>query len=114
VDRPSDTEAQRRSGAPVFLGLGRLPGSARRRAIAHVLTKAGFNPDEPRADSLGSFVVTAGSIVQGRADPIDFAAALQSSGKFGINGDGTKVPTYVRNLAATIRGLRAILASRSP
>lgn len=65
------------------------------------------------ADSLKSFVATSGSLIQGKSDPEAFAAALQNSGKFGINPDtGTKVPTYVPKVAATIRGLRAIAARR--
>jgi hypothetical protein len=50
-------------------------------------------------------------LIQGKSDPEAFAAALQNSGKFGINPDtGAKVPTYVPKVAATIRGLRAIVA----
>lgn len=65
------------------------------------------------ADSLRSFVVTAGSIIRGKADPEEFAAALQNSGKFGIDTEtGAKMPTYVHDTAATIRGLRAIVSRR--
>jgi hypothetical protein len=47
------------------------------------------------ADSLRSFVAISGSIVQAKSDPEAFAAALQNSGRFGINQNGVKVPTYV-------------------
>ena len=64
-------------------------------------------------DSLRSFVAVAGRIVQGRSDPAAFAAALQNSGKFGINPvTGAKVPGYVKRVAATIRGIRSIIARR--
>lgn len=46
-------------------------------------------------------------------DPEAFAAALQNSGKFGVHDNGAKVPTYVPQVAATIRGLRAIVARRT-
>ena len=50
---------------------------------------------------------------QARRGPEAFAAALQNSGKFGINPTtGAKVPTYVHDVAGTIRGLRAIVARR--
>lgn len=66
------------------------------------------------ADSLKSFVAISGSLIQGKSDPETFAAALQNSGKFGIDPDtGAKVPTYVPDVAATIRGLRAIVARRN-
>ncbi|MGH7065412.1 MAG: hypothetical protein ACREET_15160 [Stellaceae bacterium] len=42
-----------------------------------------------------------------------FAAALQNSGKFGVYDNGAKVPTYVPEVAATIRGLREIVARRT-
>ena len=65
------------------------------------------------ADSLKSFVQISGSLVRDKSDPEAFAAALQNSGKFGINPDtGAKVPTYVPNVAATIRGLQPIVARR--
>jgi Mannosyl-glycoprotein endo-beta-N-acetylglucosaminidase len=63
------------------------------------------------ADSLKSFVATSGSLIQGKSDPEAFATALQNSGKFGINPDtGAKVPSHVPKVAATILGLRAIVA----
>ncbi len=66
------------------------------------------------ADSLKSFVAISGSLIQDKSDPEAFAAALQNSGKFGIDPDtGAKVPTYVPDVAATIRGLRAIVARRN-
>jgi hypothetical protein len=67
------------------------------------------------ADSLRSFVQEAGSVMQDQSDPVAFASALQNSGKFGINpGNGARVPTYVDRVAATIRGLRSIVARRLP
>jgi hypothetical protein len=63
------------------------------------------------ADSLRSFVATVGGIIQGKADPEDFAAALQNAGKFGIDpATGGKMPSYVHDTAATIRGLRALVS----
>ncbi len=65
------------------------------------------------ADSLKSFVALSGSLIEGKSDPEAFATALQNSGKFGINPTtGAKVPTYVPNVAGTIRGLRPIVARR--
>jgi Mannosyl-glycoprotein endo-beta-N-acetylglucosaminidase len=76
-----------------------------KRGPAKVATFASY------ADSLKSFVATSGSLIQGKSDPEAFATALQNSGKFGINPDtGAKVPTYVPKVAATILGLRAIVA----
>jgi Mannosyl-glycoprotein endo-beta-N-acetylglucosaminidase len=66
------------------------------------------------ADSLKSFVAIAGSLVQGKSDPAAFAAALQNSGKFGVYKNGAKVPTYVPEVAATIRGLSEIVGRRTP
>ena len=65
------------------------------------------------AESLKSFVAIAGPLIQGKSDPEAFAAALQNSGKFGVHDNGGKVPTYVPQVAATIRGLRAIVARRT-
>jgi hypothetical protein len=66
------------------------------------------------ADCLKSFVATSGSLVEGEADPENFAAALQNSGKFGIDPTtGAKVPTYVSGVATTIRGLHSIVARRT-
>ncbi|MFZ3237116.1 MAG: glucosaminidase domain-containing protein [Stellaceae bacterium] len=63
------------------------------------------------ADSLKSFVAISGSLIRGKSDPVAFATALQNSGKFGIDPDtGAKVPSYVPDVAGTIRGLRAIVA----
>lgn len=60
-----------------------------------------------------SFITLSGSLVRGKSDPEAFAAALQSSGKFGIDVDtGAKVPDYVSGVAGTIRGLRAIVSRR--
>jgi flagellum-specific peptidoglycan hydrolase FlgJ len=79
-----------------------------KRGPAKVATFASY------ADSLKSFVALSGSLVQGKSDPEAFAAALQNSGKFGMNPDtGAKVPTYVSGVAGTIRGLRAIVERRT-
>ncbi len=65
------------------------------------------------AESLKSFIAISGPLIQGKSNPEAFAAALQNSGKFGIDPKtGAKVPSYVRSLAGTIRGLRAIVARR--
>jgi len=78
-----------------------------RGSTARVATFASY------ADSLRSFFATSGSVVRGVIDPAKFAAGLQDSGKFGIDPDsGQKRPTYVGDVAATIRGLRAIVARR--
>jgi hypothetical protein len=62
------------------------------------------------ADSLKSFLHSSGYLVRGKSDPATFAAALQDSGKFGIDPDtGGKVPGYVAHSAATMRGLRPFL-----
>jgi flagellum-specific peptidoglycan hydrolase FlgJ len=55
--------------------------------------------------SAQAFAQQYGSIVQGITDPSAFAAALQNSGKFGVNQNGTPVPSYVGSTAATIRGI---------
>jgi flagellum-specific peptidoglycan hydrolase FlgJ len=65
------------------------------------------------AESLKSFVAISGSIVQAKRDPEAFATALQNSEKFGMHRNtGAKVPTYVGDVARTIRGIRFILARR--
>jgi hypothetical protein len=62
------------------------------------------------ADSASAFVSETKSIVQGRSDPETFAAALQNSGKFGIDTTtGAKVTGYVDDVAATIKKLRPII-----
>ena len=61
----------------------------------------------------GLIVDISGSIVRGKVSPEAFAAALQNSGKFGIDTEtGAKAPTYVHDVAATIRGLRAVVSRR--
>jgi hypothetical protein len=66
------------------------------------------------ADSLKSFIALSGPLIQGKSDPEAFAAALQNSGKFGIDVDsGAKIPSYVDGVARTIRGLRAIVTRRT-
>lgn len=78
-----------------------------KRGPAKVATFASY------ADSLKSFAQISGSLVRDKSDPEAFAAALQNSGKFGVDTTtGAKVPTYVPNVAATIRGLRAIVGRR--
>jgi len=65
------------------------------------------------ADSLKSFIAISGSIVQNKRNPEAFATALQHSGQFGIHRKtGAKVPTYVSDVARTIRGIRSIVARR--
>jgi flagellum-specific peptidoglycan hydrolase FlgJ len=64
------------------------------------------------AESGRSFVKRYGNLVRDKADPREFAAALQNSGKFGVNQDGSKVPSYVDGVARTIRGIRSIIARR--
>jgi hypothetical protein len=76
--------------------------------------------DNPRAklaifatygDSFQSFATTVGPFARGIGDPTAFAAALQNSGKFGIDPTtGRKRPEYKPSVAATIRGLRPIIA----
>jgi len=64
-------------------------------------------------ESLKSFVAVSGSIIQDKRDPRTFAAALQNSGRFGIDiRTGAKLPGYVGDVAATIRGIRSIVARR--
>lgn len=64
-------------------------------------------------ESLKSFIAISGPLIRGKSNPEAFAAALQNSGKFGIDPKtGAKVPSYVRGVAGTIRGLRAIVARR--
>lgn len=78
-----------------------------KRGTAKVATFASY------ADSLKSFIAISGSIVRGKSDPTAFAAALQNSGKYGIDPDtGAKKPNYVRSVANTIVGLRPIIARR--
>jgi hypothetical protein len=71
------------------------------RGPAKVATFASY------ADSLRSFEAVAGSLVQRVQDSTEFAAALWNSGKFGVGN-----PTYVQDVAATIRGLRPIVSRR--
>lgn len=59
------------------------------------------------ADSLRSFETIAGSVIRDVKDPREFAAALWQSGKFGVGN-----PTYVRDVASTIRGLRPVVSRR--
>lgn len=78
-----------------------------RRGPAKVATFASY------AYGLRSFIALSGSVVKGKSDPEAFAAALQNSGKFGIDPtSGAKVPSYVPSVAATIRGLRPIVARK--
>jgi mannosyl-glycoprotein endo-beta-N-acetylglucosaminidase len=89
---------------PAPFATGYLPA---RRGPARVATFASY------ADSLRSFATISGRIVRGVSDPSEFAAALQNSGKFGIDPDsGRPKPTYVGDVSATIRGLCSIIARR--
>jgi hypothetical protein len=89
---------------PAPFATGYLPAQ---RSRVRVATFASY------ADSLRSFAEIARSSVRGVTDPSDFAAALQNSGKFGIDPlTGAKEPSYVPNASATIRGLRPIVARR--
>jgi len=79
----------------------------RKEVITKVATFASY------ADSLRSFVKISGSIIRGKSDPTEFAAALQNSRKFGIDPKtGAKVPTYVHDVSKTIEGLRPFVARR--
>jgi len=65
------------------------------------------------ADCLNSFVRIAGARVRNVSDPSQFASILQNARLFGIDPeDGSKVPTFVSQTAATIRGFRARIARR--
>ena len=89
---------------PARYATGYLPA---RRSTVRVATFTSF------ADSLRSFTAIAGSLVRGISNPSEFGAALQNSGKFGIDTvTGQKKPDYVPELAATIRGLRPIISRR--
>jgi hypothetical protein len=74
--------------------------------------KTKFSRFASYADSIKSFIAISGPVVQGIRNPETFASRLQNSGKFGIYDNGAKVPTYVSSVAATIRGLRAIVERR--
>jgi hypothetical protein len=63
-------------------------------------------------DSMRSFIKVYGALVRGKSDPEAFARALQDSGNFGINPDGTKVSTFVHGAANTIRGMRTRIAGQ--
>lgn len=77
------------------------------RGSAKVATFASY------ADSLRSFEAISGNLIRGISDPQEFAAALQNSGKFGIDPDtGKPIPGYIAGVAATIRGLRPIIDRR--
>lgn len=65
------------------------------------------------ADCLEAFANKYGNLVQGVKDPEKFASILQNAGAYGINRDGTKVPSFVSDTASTIKGLRPIIAGRS-
>jgi flagellum-specific peptidoglycan hydrolase FlgJ len=58
--------------------------------------------------SAQAFANNYGKLVKNQADPTHFFAALQKSGKFGIDPTtGTPVPTYITSGAATARGIEA-------
>jgi hypothetical protein len=50
-------------------------------------------------DCAKMFEISYGNIVKGITDARTFAAALQDAGKYGINPDGSKVPTFVHDVA---------------
>ncbi len=86
---------------PAPFATGYMPAKAGRTKVA---TFASY------ADSLKAFIALSGSVVRGKSDPAAFAAALQNSGKFGIDvRTEAKVPGYVDEVAGTIRGLRAMI-----
>jgi len=57
------------------------------------------------ADSAESFSQQYGYLIKNISSPRDFAAALQNAGKYGINKNGSKVATFVGDVAGTINGL---------
>ena len=57
------------------------------------------------ADSAESFARQYGYIVKNTPSPAAFATKLQNAGKFGINEDGSKSPTFVPGVTNTINGL---------
>ncbi|KIL98080.1 hypothetical protein CCC_01141 [Paramagnetospirillum magnetotacticum MS-1] len=64
------------------------------------------------AASANAFADKFGHLVQGVQDPREFAKRLQNAGLFGINRDGSKVPSYVGGVAGTITGFKNRLARR--
>lgn len=64
------------------------------------------------AASANAFADKYGHLVQGVQDPQEFAKRLQDAGLFGINRDGSKVPSYVGGVAGTIVGFKNRLAKR--
>ncbi|MBV8939647.1 MAG: glucosaminidase domain-containing protein [Alphaproteobacteria bacterium] len=82
------------SGSPMYAALSGAP----------VATFANYEA------SMNSFIVSDGNIIRGISDPTAFAEALQNSGKFGINRNGTAVSTYVPNMVSTIHGLSSYIA----
>jgi len=65
------------------------------------------------ADCLEAFANKYGNLARGVSDPAKFASILQNAGAYGINRDGTKVPSFVSDTASTIKGLRPVIARRS-
>jgi hypothetical protein len=59
--------------------------------------------------SLRSFLKESGQIIAGHTDPYEFARALQNSGKYGIDPNGRRVPSYVNDTARTIIGIQKYL-----
>jgi flagellum-specific peptidoglycan hydrolase FlgJ len=82
---------------PASLAIGSLPAKGDKNVL--VAKFASY------ADSAESFRLDYGSIVQNISDPAGFARALQDAGKYGINRDGTKVSTFVKELSNTVAGL---------
>jgi len=79
---------------------------AKRNPKVRVATFASY------ADSARSFAERYGGLVNGKADPREFAAALQDTGNFGVDEHGSKVPTFVGGFAGTANGIRSIIARR--
>ncbi len=66
------------------------------------------NPD----GSFDAFMKPFGPTVAGVQDPREAARKLQDRGAFGVNNDGSKVPTYPSDVANTARGIAARLNGR--
>ncbi len=62
------------------------------------------------SQAANSFAIENRRIIENITDPTAFATALQESRKFGIDTEtGVKVPTYVPELARTIRGIERLI-----
>jgi hypothetical protein len=56
------------------------------------------------ASSAKAFAVAYGHLVTGQPSAHTFAASLQNAGKYGINRDGTKVPSFVPDVMSVASG----------